>query len=101
MEKEVLKETHRSAKPSVTPKVESKKRNYKPRKKKETKQEEFAGLETEMIQRSGEVHSIVKPIQAGSYKVGKSFHIFFEKKPNSLHRFFAKLLLGWKWHDQK
>jgi hypothetical protein len=96
MEKSILKETVRQDKP-VTPK----KRNYKPRKKKETKQEEFAGLETEMIQRSGEVHSIVKPIQAGSYKVGKSFHIFFEKKPNSVHRFFTKLFLGWIWQDQK
>jgi hypothetical protein len=96
MEKSILKETVRQDKP-VTPK----KRNYKPRKKKETKQEEFAGLETEMIQRSGEIHSIVKPIQAGSYKVGKSFHIFFEKKPNSVHRFFTKLFLGWIWQDQK
>ena len=96
MEKSILKETVRQDKP-VTPK----KRNYKPRKKKETKQEEFTGLETEMIQRSGEIHSIIKPIQAGSYKVGKSFHIFFEKKPNSIHRFFTKLFLGWIWHDQK
>ena len=96
MEKSILKETVRQDKP-VTPK----KRNYKPRKKKETKQEEFTGLETEMIQRSGEIHSIVKPIQVGSYKVGKSFHIFFEKKPNSVHRFFTKLFLGWIWQDQK
>jgi hypothetical protein len=96
MEKSILKETVRQDKP-VTPK----KRNYKPRKKKETKQEEITGLETEMIQRSGEIHSIVKPIQAGSYKVGKSFHIFFEKKPNSIHRFFTKLFLGWIWQDQK
>ena len=96
MEKSILKETVRQDKP-VTPK----KRNYKPRKKKETKQEEFTGLETEMIQRSGEIHSIIKPIQAGSYKVGKSFHIFFEKKPNSIHRFFTKLFVGWIWQDQK
>ena len=96
MEKSILKETVRQDKP-VTPK----KRNYKPRKKKETKQEEFTGLETEMIQRSGEIHSIIKPIQAGSYKVGKSFHIFFEKNPNSIHRFFTKLFLGWIWQDQK
>ena len=96
MEKSILKETVRQDKP-VTPK----KRNYKPRKKKETKQEEFTGLEIEMIQRSGEIHSIIKPIQAGSYKVGKSFHIFFDKKPNSIHRFFTKLFLGWIWQDQK
>jgi hypothetical protein len=96
MEKIILKETVSKEKP-----VTQKKKSYKPRKKKETKQEEFTGLEEEMIQRSGEIHSIFKPNQAGSYRVGKSFHIFFEKKPNLLHRFFTKLLLGWKWHDQK
>jgi len=96
MEKEILKETVSKERP-----VPQKKRNYKPRKKKETKQEEYTGLEMEMVQRSSEVHSIKKPIQAGSYKVGKSFHIFFDKKPNSIHRFFTKLCLGWEWHDQK
>jgi hypothetical protein len=96
MEKEILKETVSKDKP-----VPQKKKSYKPRKKKETKQEEYTGLEMEMVQRSSEVHSIKKPIQAGSYKVGKSFHIFFDKKPNSIHRFFTKLCLGWEWHDQK
>jgi hypothetical protein len=96
MEKEILKETVSKDKP-----VPQKKKSYKPRKKKETKQEEYTGLEMEMIQRSGEIHSIIKPNQAGSYKVGKSFHIFFEKKPNLFNRFFTKLFLGWKWHDQK
>jgi len=96
MEKQILKETVSKERP-----VPQKKRNYKPRKKKETKQEEFTGLEMEMVQRSSEVHGIKKPIQAGSYKVGKSFHIFFDKKPNSIHRFFTKLCLGWEWHDQK
>ena len=95
-EVEILKETVSQSKPK-----EFKKRTYKPRKKKETKQEEYAGLEMEMVQRSSEIHSIIKPNQAGSYKVGKSFHIFFEKKPNSIHRFFTKLFLGWKWQDQK
>jgi len=57
MEKEILKETVSKERP-----VPQKKKSYKPRKKKETKQEEFTGLETEMIQRSGEIHSIVKPI---------------------------------------
>jgi hypothetical protein len=96
MEKEILKETVSKERPVI-----AKKKTYKPRKKKETKQEEFKGLDEEMIQRSGEKHSIIKPNQAGSYKVGKSFHIFFEKKPNLFHRFFTKLFLGWKWHDQK
>jgi hypothetical protein len=96
MEKEILKETVSKERP-----IPQKKKSYKPRKKKETKQEEYTGLEMEMVQRSSEVHSIKKPIQAGSYKVGKSFHIFFDKKPNSIHRFFTKLCLGWEWHDQK
>jgi hypothetical protein len=92
MEKIILKETISKEKPKVI-----KKKTYKPRKKKEDKFD----LVEEMIDRSGEIHSIKPSKQVGSYKIGKSFHIFFEKKPNSLHRFFAKLLLGWKWHDQK
>ena len=96
MEKIILKETVSKEKP-----VLPKKKSYKPRKKKETKQEEFAGLEYEMVQRSSEIHSIKKPIQAGSYKIGKSFHVFFEQKPKLIHRFFTKLFLGWVWKDQK
>ena len=84
MEKEILKETVSKEKPSPT-----KKRNYKPRKKKEVKTEEFKGLEHEMVQRSNEIHSISKPIQAGSYKIGKSFHVFFEVKPSAIHRYFT------------
>ena len=97
MEKQILKETVSKDKP-----VPQKKKSYKPRKKKETKQEEYTGLEMEMIQRSGEVPNI-KGIQkqVGYYKIGKSFHIFFEEKPKTIYRFFTKLLLGWKWHDQK
>ena len=98
MEKEVLKETHRSAKPNSTPSVEKKKRSYKPRKKKEPKFD----LNEEFVMRSEEVPNIpgLKK-QVGYYKIGKSFHIFFEEKPNAIYRFFTKLLLGWKWHDQK
>jgi len=55
----------------------------------------------DFVLRSGEIHTIKKLVQAGSYKVGKSFHVYFEKKPNSIHRFFTKLFLGWKWQDQK
>jgi uncharacterized metal-binding protein len=51
------------------------------------------------IMRQGEVsQTVIKyPKQVGYYKVGKSFHIFFEKKPNIIHRYFSKLLLGWTW----
>jgi len=55
----------------------------------------------DFVLRSGEIHTIKKLVQAGSYKVGKSFHVYFDKKPNSIHRFFTKLFLGWKWQDQK
>jgi len=93
MEKEILKETVSKDKP-----VSQKKRNYKPRKKKETK----VNLVDEMVMRSEEIPNI-KGIQkqVGYYKIGKSFHIFFEEKPKAIYRFFTKLLLGWKWHDQK
>jgi uncharacterized metal-binding protein len=93
MEKEILKETVSKERP-----VPQKKRNYKPRNKKETK----VNLVDEMVMRSEEIPNI-KGIQkqVGYYKIGKSFHIFFEEKPKAIYRFFTKLLLGWKWHDQK
>jgi len=93
MEKEILKETVSKERP-----VPQKKRNYKPRKKKETK----VNSEDEMVMRSEEIPNI-KGIQkqVGYYKIGKSFHVFFEQKPKAIHRYFTKLLLGWKWHDQK
>jgi len=93
MEKEILKETVSKERP-----VPQKKRNYKPRKKKETK----VNLEDEMVMRSEEIPNI-RGIQkqVGYYKIGKSFHVFFEEKPKAIYRFFTKLLLGWKWHDQK
>jgi len=88
-----LKETVSKERP-----VPQKKRNYKPRNKKETK----VNLVDEMVMRSEEIPNI-KGIQkqVGYYKIGKSFHIFFEEKPKAIYRFFTKLLLGWKWHDQK
>lgn len=55
----------------------------------------------DFVMRSGEIPTLKRPKQVGSYKIGKSFHIFFDKKPNAIHRFFSKLLLGWKWQDQK
>jgi uncharacterized metal-binding protein len=93
MEKEILKETVSKERP-----VPQKKRNYKPRNKKETK----VNLDEEFVMRSEEVPNIKGlPKQVGYYKIGKSFHIFFEEKPKAIYRFFTKLLLGWKWHDQK
>ena len=93
MEKEILKETVSKEKP-VTPK----KKTYKPRTKKTIK----VSLDEEMVMRSEEIPNI-KGIQkqVGYYKIGKSFHVFFEQKPKAIHRYFTKLFLGWKWHDQK
>ena len=92
MEKEILKETLRKVKPES-----EKKRTYKPRKKKEPKFD----LNEEFVMRSEEVPHIKVPKQVGYYKIGKSFHIFFEEKPKAIHRYFTKLFFGWKWHDQK
>ena len=94
MEKVILKETVSKEKPK-----DYKKKTYKPRKKKEM--EDFKGLDNEFVMRANEVPHIKIPKQVGYYKIGKSFHIFFEKKPNVIHRFFSKLFLGWKWQDQK
>ena len=93
MEKEILKETLRKVKPES-----EKKRTYKPRKKKEPKFD----LSEEFVMRSEEVpHIKGLPKQVGYYRIGKSFHVFFEVKPKAIHRYFTKLFLGWKWHDQK
>ena len=85
-------------------KVERKKRTFKPKKKviKEVDLNEIDYIDN-MVMRSEEVYPrlIKKPKQAGSYKIGKSFHVFFEKKPSKIHRFFTKIFLGWIWVDQK
>lgn len=89
MEKEILKETESVEKPLFV-----KKKSYKPKKR--------YNLSNEFVMRSEEVPNIKGlPKQIGYYKIGKSFHVFFSEKPNAIHRYFTKLLLGWKWHDQK
>ena len=88
MEKLIVKETLRKAKPDL-----AKNKTYKPRKKKEEKFD----LDHEFVMRSQEVPNIKGlPKQVGYYKIGKSFHVFFEKKPNAIHRYFTKLFLGWE-----
>ena len=93
MEKVILKETVSKEKPKT-----DKKKTYKPRTKTTIK----VSLDEEMVMRSEEIPNI-KGIQkqVGYYKIGKSFHVFFEQKPKAIHRYFTKLFLGWKWHDQK
>ena len=99
-EKEVLKETHRSAKPVSGEKP--KKRYYKPKKKKvEEKHDVF-------VENSEKPYLVVSnnisiPKKVGSYCIGggDGFCIHFEKKPNWLHRKFMSLLLGVTWKDKK
>lgn len=96
MEKIILKETVKTEK-TQSPK----KKTYKPRKPKVKNEEKF-DLNEEFVMRSEEVPQIKGlPKQVGYYKIGKSFHVFFEVKPKAIHRYFTKLFLGWKWHDQK
>ena len=83
-------------------KVESKKRTFKPKNRviKEVEIKEVDDIDN-MVMRSEEVYPrlIKKQKQVGSYRIGKSFHVFFEKKPSQIHRFFTRILLGWKWVD--
>ena len=98
MEKIVISETVRSHKPREIEKIPKlKKRSFNPKKK--------------IINEVNNVNDFVKinkvpnikglQKQVGYYKIGKSFHVFFEQKPNVIHRYFTKLFLGWRWHDQK
>lgn len=85
-----------------TEKVEKKKVYRKPKKVVEetiVKNDEIQ----DMLLRAGEVYQnvIKQPKQVGYYRIGKSFNIFFEKKPCGLHRFFTKVLLGWTWFESK
>jgi len=43
----------------------------------------------------------IPPKYAGSYKLDKGTRFPMFVKPNIIHRFFTKLLLGWKWEDKK
>jgi len=70
-------------------------RNKEKTDNKKTKDQEI----NDWVLRQGEVsQTVIKyPKNVGYYKIGKSFHIFFEKKPNYINRYFSKLLLGWTW----
>lgn len=106
MEKIILKETVTTTKPEGQKPL--KKKYHKSKKLRNDVQREINDITGRNI---NEVLNSEKPFvgyksftikkNAGSYVVGKSFHIYFDKKPKSVHRFFTKLLLGWKWNDQK
>lgn len=45
--------------------------------------------------------SLRLPPSAGAYVVGETTYLYYSKRPLWVHRFFCKLLLGWKWEDTK
>jgi hypothetical protein len=85
-----MEQEKKTIKRAVNPTKNKQKTDYK-----KVKDQEI----NDWVLRQGEVaQTVIKyPKQVGYYKVGKSFHIFFEKKPNIIHRYFSKLLLGWTW----
>jgi hypothetical protein len=96
-EKEILKDTVRDGKP-----LEKKtKRYYKPKKKKEEDSLDRQLENSEKPFVSGNGFKI--PNTIGRYHIGgtKKFSIYFDKKPNWIHRKCMKLFLGWTWEDNK
>lgn len=48
------------------------------------------------------INEIKMPIYVGSYQItseANSMRFMFVKKPNIIHRFFCRILLGWVWID--
>ena len=45
---------------------------------------------------------VIKPneINVGKWEISQSMFVYRSTKPNAINRFFAKLLLGFKWHDE-
>lgn len=45
---------------------------------------------------------VVKPNRKniGKWEISESMFVYRPTKPNAINRFFAKLLLGFKWHDE-
>lgn len=41
------------------------------------------------------------PKYVGTYEVNGNLHFSFYKKPSLFHRLMTRILLGWKWHDNK
>ena len=98
-EKVILKETVTQSKPAVEKKP--RKKYYKPKKKKEEDSLDRQLENSEKPFVSSESFKI--PNTVGRYHIGgtKKFSIYFDKKPNWLHRKCMKLFLGWTWEDNK
>jgi hypothetical protein len=39
-------------------------------------------------------------VNVGKWEISEKMFIYRHKKPNVIIRFCAKILLGWKWHDE-
>ena len=100
-EKEVLKETHRSAKPVSGDKP--KKRYYKPKKKKVEEKHQDVLVDNSEMPYLKPTNNIKIPKYVGKYCLpdDKGVCVSFEKKPKWLHRKFMSLLLGITWTDKK
>ena len=42
-----------------------------------------------------------QPAWVGHWIINPQFKVASTKKPNWIHRYFSKLLLGWEWSDDK
>jgi hypothetical protein len=99
MEKVILKE-------KVSGDTRSSNKRYYKNKKQKNKvdnTDNFNKKYDDMVLRSGEVWNIsyYQKKTAGSYKIGNNTFIYLKDKPNFIHRYFTKLLLGWSWKDAK
>jgi hypothetical protein len=90
MEKVILKET------VISGSTRNNKKYYKNRKPKNKVEN---GEDSNRVKNDFLLIKGIKMI--GSYKIGYNYHIHLQKKPNIIHRFFSKLLLGWVWKDIK
>lgn len=100
-EKEILKQTYRSEKPTVS--VEKpKKRYYKPKKKKVEEKHQDVLVDNSEMPYLKPSNNIKIPKYVGEYCLPEDRACFsFEKKPKWLHRKFMSLLLGITWKDKK
>ena len=62
-------------------------------------------METFELTAKGKLRMQPYPKNVGGYDItgGSTAYIvfFMTKKPNVVHRFFCRLLLGWKWIDEE
>ena len=79
-----------------------KKKYYKPKNKREIIEFNINDVK-DMDKVYSKIEGIKLPKKVGKYCIGggDGFCIHFYKKPSWIHRTNMRLLLGWKWQDQK